>query len=161
MRRWTEGVIRHRLLVVVLTAVVTVALALPIQRLRVQIDPSAMLPRMHPYVAATDRVDALFGGKYVVVIGVTPRTGDAFDPRVLAAVARMTATLGRVPGVVRGGVLSLASPRARGVRPIETEKYVLQARLAADETGERISGGHLHEWIDIAVQHDAQGPAIG
>ena len=115
MRRWTEGVIRHRLLVVVLTTVVTVGLALPIQRLRVQIDPSAMLPRMHPYVAATDRVDALFGGKYVVVIGVTPRTGDAFDPRVLAAVARMTAALGRVPGVVPGGVLSLASPRARGI----------------------------------------------
>lgn len=115
MRRFVHGVIRYRLVVVGLTLLVTAGLALPLARLRVDIDPSAMLPRAHPYVATTNRVEQVFGSKYVVVIGVTPKAGDALTPHVLGKVERITAALRDAPGVVANGVLSLSARRAKSI----------------------------------------------
>ena len=115
VRRFAEGVIRHRLLVIGLTLVATAALALPIKHLRVDIDPNAMLPQSHPYVLTTNQVERVFGSKYVVVIGITPRQGDVFSPHVLGKVERITAALRDTPGVVPGGVLSLSARRAKGM----------------------------------------------
>jgi predicted RND superfamily exporter protein len=119
MRGYVTWVIRHRLAVIGFTAVVTVLLAAQIRHLQVVIDPHALAPASHPYVIATGRVEELFGSKYVVVIGVTPRQGDVYQPHVLAKVQRMTAAFLETPGVIKGSVLSLAARRAKYLKGTE------------------------------------------
>jgi uncharacterized protein len=115
MRRYAGWIIRWRLGVIGLTVLVSALLAFQITHLRVIVDPSRMLPQDHPYVAATNRVEALFGAKYVIVIGVTPKEGDALTTPVLSKVARITEAILATPGVVTSSVLSLASRRARAI----------------------------------------------
>lgn len=115
MRRYAETIIRWRLAVIALTAVVTLLLGLQITQLRVIVDPARMLPQDHPYVSVTNRVEQLFGSKYVVVVGITPREGTALTPAVLEKVRRMTDAFLAAPGVVRSSVASLAAPRSKGI----------------------------------------------
>lgn len=115
MRRYIEWIVGHAALVIALTALVTVGLALQVKNLRVIVDPNTMVPQDHPYVAATALVEKIFGSKYVVVIGITPRAGDAFQPRVLERVERITHALPEVPHLIRGSLLSLSARRAKHI----------------------------------------------
>ncbi|MBI4529196.1 MAG: outer membrane lipoprotein-sorting protein [Deltaproteobacteria bacterium] len=115
MKHYVEWILRHRLLVVGLVGLVTVALALQISQLHVIIDPNTMLPQDHPFVVATNRVEKLFGSKYIVIIGVTPKQGDAFSAHVLRTVQRLTTAILEAPGIVKENVLSLSSRRAKNI----------------------------------------------
>jgi uncharacterized protein len=115
MRRYVHWIIRHRTLVIALTLVVTAALGSQVNHLRIIIDPNTMLPQEHPYVLATNRVEKIFGSKRVVIIGITPKHGDAFQPHVLAKVHRITAAILDTPAVVKGSVLSLSARRAKNI----------------------------------------------
>jgi predicted RND superfamily exporter protein len=115
VRRYAETIIRWRFAVIALTAVATLLLGLQITQLRVIVDPARMLPQDHPYVSVTNRVEQLFGSKYVVVVGITPREGTALTPAVLEKVRRMTDAFLVAPGVVRSSVSSLAAPRSKGI----------------------------------------------
>jgi predicted RND superfamily exporter protein len=115
VRRYAEAVIRWRVAVILLAVVVTVLLGLQITQLRVIVDPARMLPQDHPYVSVTNRVEELFGSKYVVVVGITPREGTALTPAVLEKVRRMTDAFLAAPGAVRSSVVSLAAARAKGI----------------------------------------------
>jgi predicted RND superfamily exporter protein/outer membrane lipoprotein-sorting protein len=115
MRRYVETIIRYRFLVIGLTLLLTGALGSQVKHLRVIIDPNTMLPQSHPYVAATSQVEKVFGSKNVVVIGITPKEGDAFTPHVLSKVQRITAAILSTPGVVKGNVLSLSARKAKNI----------------------------------------------
>ncbi len=115
MRTYVEAVVRFRLIVIGLAILVTVALALQVVNLRVVIDPNSNLPRQHPYVATTERIEKVFGARHVIVVGVTLRDGDALSPHVLAKVQRLTAALLATPGVVKGSLLSLSARRAKNI----------------------------------------------
>lgn len=116
MRAYAEAVVRFRLIVIGLAALVTGILALQVTNLRVVIDPNKNLPQQHPYVVVTQRIEEVFGARHVIIIGITPRHGDAFSPHILKKTQRITAALLDTPGVVRGSVLSLAARRAKTIR---------------------------------------------
>lgn len=115
MRTLAELVIRFRVAVLVATAVVTMALVVQMRSLSVIIDPNNLLPPSHPLVIATNRVEQVFGSKYVVVIGLTAREGDALQPAVLDKVRRLTLGLAEVPGAVKENILSLSARRAKNI----------------------------------------------
>src|SRR5437899_12959113 len=100
MRRYVTWVIDHRILVIILTLVVTLGLASQIRYLHVIIDPNALAPSHHPYVVASDRVEQLLGSKYVVLVSLTPKHGDIYNPVVLGKVQRITAALVEPPNRV-------------------------------------------------------------
>jgi len=114
MRRYVEGVLRFRLLVIGLALLVSGILGFQIRNLRVVVDPNATLPQKHPYVSATRDAERLFRLKHQVLIGITSRAGDAFDPAVLRKVQQVTSSLVELPGVERGSVFSLAR-RAKNI----------------------------------------------
>ena len=101
MRAYVEAIVRFRLIVIGFTVLVTVALALQVVNLRVAIDPNSNVPRQHPYVVTTELIEKIFGARHVILIGLTPRDGDVFAPRVLDKVQRITAGLLAAPGVVK------------------------------------------------------------
>src|SRR2546425_9611852 len=116
MRRFAETVIRFRIAVLVATGVITVALVMQFKNLGIIIDPNNFLPPSHPNVIATNTVEKVFGSKYVVVVGLTAREGEALRPEILAKVSRITAAMLELPGVVKSNVMSLSARRAKNIK---------------------------------------------
>jgi len=115
MQRYIKWILRYKFLVISLTLVVTVAAIIQAKNLRIIIDPNTMLPQSHPYVVTSNQVEKIFGSKYVVVIGVTPKQGDIYQPLVLEKIQHMTAAFLQTPGVVKENLLSLSSRRAKNI----------------------------------------------
>lgn len=115
MRRYTEWIIRHRILVIAMTLLITGALAFQIKNLKVVIDPNTNLPQEHPFVQATNRVEKLFGSKNVVIIGLMPKEGTVYQPALLAKVQRITAALAETPDVLPENMLSFSARRAKNI----------------------------------------------
>lgn len=115
MQRYIEWILRYRFVVIALTLLVTVMAVIQAKNLRIIIDPNSMLPQSHPYVTTSNQVEKIFGSKFVVVIGVTPKVGDIYQPVVLEKVQRMTAAFLQTPGVVKENLLSLSARRAKNI----------------------------------------------
>src|SRR5947208_3453436 len=115
LRRYVTAVVRGPKLVIALVVLVTLVLGFFTTRLRLLLDIDAQIPPGHPLVIVGQRIEKLFGGKYMTVIGVYPQQGTVYTPDILARVQRMTDALEKLPGVRPGSVLSLMSPRVKDV----------------------------------------------
>ena len=115
LRRYVTAVVgrpeaRHRR-----RRAVTLVLGFFISRLRVLLDVDQQLPPGHPLVIVGKRIEKLFGGKYMTVVGFYSESGTIYTPATLAKVKRVTEALEKIPGVKPGSVLSLMSPRIKDV----------------------------------------------
>ncbi|HEX7505712.1 MAG TPA: MMPL family transporter, partial [Polyangia bacterium] len=99
--------------------VVTLTLGFFITRLRLMLDIDSQIPPGHPLVVVGQRVEKLFGGKYMTVVGFYPASGTVYTPQILAKVKRVTEALEQLPGVKSGSVLSLMSPRVKDIHSTE------------------------------------------
>jgi uncharacterized protein len=116
VQRFIEFIVRHRQGVVAILCVITLGLASQMRNLQIVIDPTAMLPKDHPNVIGTNIAEALFGNKYVVVIGLGERGGgSALTPEVLASVQNLTRKLADIPGVKRHTILSVTAPKGKSI----------------------------------------------
>jgi len=115
MNTYARCIVRHRVIVVVVALAITAVLAYFASGLRIVISPAAMAPQEHPYVRATQLIETVFGTKNMVLIGITPKEGDALQPAVLERVQRITQALRANSGSVRSSLMSLTAPRAKGI----------------------------------------------
>ncbi|MDD2719772.1 MAG: outer membrane lipoprotein-sorting protein [Gallionella sp.] len=115
MKNYLKWVLNHRILIIILTLIVTVLAISQARHLKIIIDPNTMLPQTHPYVETTNKVEKIFGSKYIVVIGITPKHGDIYQPAVLNKVQQITASLLKTQGVVKENLLSLSARRAKNI----------------------------------------------
>lgn len=115
MNTYARFIVSHRLIVVAVSLAITAVLACFAVGLKIIISPTAMAPQEHPYVRTTQQIEALFGTKNMVLIGLTPKEGDALQPTVLERVQRITQALQAEPGLVRSSLMSLTAPRAKGI----------------------------------------------
>ena len=164
MRRYVEGVLRVRLLVIGLALLVSGILGFQIRNLRVVVDPNATLPQKHPYVSATRDAERLFRLKHQVLIGITSRAGDAFDPAVLRKVQQVTSSLVELPGVERGSVFSLAR-RAKNIIGTADGLEVLPLMDSVPQGKPEIAAMRqaVHNnpvYIDAVISRDARTAAV-
>ncbi len=115
MRSYIEFIIKFRWIVIALVAVATVFLSMRGSSLTVIIDPNSIVPKSHPFVATTLKVEEVFGSRYVAVIGITPKTGDVFQTKVLEKVQRITSALRETPRIVKTNLLSVSARRAKDI----------------------------------------------
>lgn len=116
MNRYAHWLLRHRIRVIAVTLFITAVLGYFGSGLKVVIDPARLAPQGHPYIQATNRVEQMFGSKYLMLIGITPKQGDIFQPAVLQRVERLTRKLETTPGVVRATMISLAAHQAKAIK---------------------------------------------
>jgi predicted RND superfamily exporter protein/outer membrane lipoprotein-sorting protein len=175
VRRFFEGVIRYRIAVLAATGLMTLALALQFRNLSVIIDPNNFLPPSHPNVVATNKVERVFGSKYVVVVGLTAATGEAMRPEILAKVRRITAAFSELPGVVKSNVLSLAARKAKSitgtadgleVRPLMDSVPRSAAEIEALKQAIRSNPTYFNaivstDWRTVAVLAEFRDPPRG
>ena len=115
MRRYIELIVKFRWVVIVLALAFTGLIFTQARNLKIIIDPNNIVPRSHPFVATTLKVEEVFGSRYVAVIGITPKLGDVFQPTVLEKVQRITAKLRETPRIVKSNLLSIAARRAKDI----------------------------------------------
>ena len=129
-------IVRRRFWLILFISVLTVFFATQVRHLKIVIDPSAMLPKLHPNVIGTTLAETLFGSKYVVVVGVSATEGGTvLRTEPLQVVADLTRDLAKVPGVKAHTLLSITSERAKAIsgtaaRPIGCAHWSRKARPA-------------------------------
>jgi predicted RND superfamily exporter protein len=165
MQRYIEWILRYRFMVIALTILVSIAAAIQSKNLRIIIDPNTMLPQSHPYVATSNKVEQMFGSKYVVVIGVSPKEGDIYQPAVLEKIQQMTADFLRTPGVVKENLLSLSSRRAKNIvgtaEGLEVRPLMPKVPVTAEQTKElREAVENNPVYLNSIVSSDAKTTAL-
>ncbi|MBL0038702.1 MAG: hypothetical protein IPP36_09035 [Nitrosomonadales bacterium] len=165
MQRYIEWILRYRFVVIALTLIVTIAAVIQAKNLNIIIDPNTMLPQSHPYVTTSNLVEKVFGSKYVVMVGVTPKEGDIYQPMILEKIQRMTAAFLQTPGVVKENLLSLSSKRAKNIAGTAEglEVKLLMSKVpatAAQLTELREAVGKNPVYLNSIVSVDAKTTAI-
>jgi predicted RND superfamily exporter protein len=115
-RRYARWLIAHRVLVGLAILGVTVFLVSRIGILQFDSNVELFAPQTHPYVVTTHLMEQVFGGKYVVVIGITPKQGDIYQPEVLAKIKRIQDGVEQLPEAVRHNILSLAARKVKTIK---------------------------------------------
>jgi len=115
-RPYARWIVAHRLVVVAAILVVTGLFVSRLGRLQVDSNPDLWAPQNHPYVETTNQLEELFGGRNLTVIGVVPKTGDIYQPKVLAKIKRIQDQLELLPHAVRHNILSLAARKVKEVK---------------------------------------------
>ncbi|MES2319406.1 MAG: outer membrane lipoprotein-sorting protein [Pseudomonadota bacterium] len=139
LRGLAEAVIKQRRAIIVVIALITAVLGFFAAKQKVIINPATVVPQSHRYIQATNEVQRIFGSKYLVVIGISPTQGDAYQPAVLGQVERLTHELERMPGVVKRTLLSLSSRQAKQIVGTADGFEVHPLMPAVPKTAEEVS----------------------
>ncbi|MEO8040254.1 MAG: outer membrane lipoprotein-sorting protein [Betaproteobacteria bacterium] len=144
MQPYAEAVVRHRIVVMLVVAALTVFFLAQFRNLSIVVDPDDILPQSHPLIATTNEIKALFGNDLVVAVGITARQGTVYQSTVLAKVRGLTDDLLHMKGTVRANLNSLAARKVKSitgneegmvVRPLLERVPTDAAALAALEQG--------------------------
>jgi predicted RND superfamily exporter protein len=165
LRNYANLVVKHRLVVLLASLAITVLLGLQLRNLSVIVDADELLPRDHPFVQVTERVQEVFGNRYTVVIGITPKSGDVYTPEALGKVLAVTNALIATPGVTPGNIQSLAAPRAKdidgtadGLTVARLLDHVPANRAEALAIRDRLAANP--QYRDVLVSKDGRTAAI-
>lgn len=99
-----------------MTALVTLGFFIQLRSLNVIIDPDSTLPQNHPYIATGNFIEKVFGNKLTVVIGLTPKNGDIFQPKILEKVQRITSAIQKSPASVKSNISSLSARKSKNIQ---------------------------------------------
>jgi uncharacterized protein len=116
IRRYVGFVVGYPKLIIALVLFVSLALGASISRLRVELDVDKQIPQGHPLVMIGKRLEALFGGKYLTVVGFYAKSGTVYTPDTLARLKRVTDSVSAMEGIKKSSVLSLMSPELKDIQ---------------------------------------------
>lgn len=130
LNRYFKLIVRYRVAVVVTSILLSAVMAFQAKDLRVIIDADKILPPDHPYTIGAHKISDIFGLKYSLVIGVTPKSGDAYQEEVVDAVKSITDQLAKTPDVIPGNILSFAARKAKSIQG-ESDGLTVRSLLPA------------------------------
>jgi predicted RND superfamily exporter protein len=139
LRRYVTSLVSRPKTVIVVVLVITLVLGFFLTRLQVLLDVDSQIPPGHPFVAVGKRVEKLFGGKYMTVMGIYPAEGTVYTPKILAKVKRITEAVEVLPGVKKGTVLSLMSNRTKDIHSTEDALEITPLAAKVPETEAEIA----------------------
>jgi predicted RND superfamily exporter protein len=164
-RPYARWIIAHRVLVVTGILLVTAFLASRLGRLEVDSNPDLWAPQEHAYVETTNLLEDLFGGRNLTVIGVVPKTGDIYQPKVLEKIKRIQDELELVPHAVRHNILSVAARKVKHVKGgadgMEVRPMMERVPRTADEIARlREAVASMPIYINALVSPDGRAAAV-
>ncbi|MBI3777533.1 MAG: MMPL family transporter, partial [Gammaproteobacteria bacterium] len=116
MRRYAELIVRQRLWVLLAILGVTVFLVSRVTNLKIDMDPDIWMPQSHPYVKTTKVIEQIFTGRNITLIGLVPKQGDIYQPKILAKIQHIQDGIEVIPGAVRHNILSIAARKVKHIR---------------------------------------------
>ena len=113
MEKFVDVVIKNRLSVLLVSAVLTFFFAYHITFLNISTNFNDLLPQTHPYIKMHNDFRKTFGGANFLVMMLSVKNGDIFNPTTLEKVRYITLELEAIPGIDRYKILSLASQKLK------------------------------------------------
>ena len=164
-RPYARWVITHRVVVVGVILAITGFLVSRLGTLQIDSNPDLWAPQQHPYVETTNRLDEVFGGRNLTVIGVVPRNGDIYQPAVLEKIERLQDQIELLPHAVRHNVLSLAARKIKRVSAAEDGMEVRPMMDTVPRTPEEIARlkedvASMPIYINTLVSPDGRAAAV-
>jgi predicted RND superfamily exporter protein/outer membrane lipoprotein-sorting protein len=158
LERYLRTVVRFRGAVMLLVALATVALAAQTRDLSIIVDPDDILPQSHPLISTTNRIEALFGNRFTVVIGVHAIRGTVYEDGVAERVRAITDDVLALQGVVRANVNSIAARKAKSITGNEEGMVVrpLLGRGPQDPLELRAALASNPVYTDLLVSRDGR-----
>src|SRR5262249_50175075 len=95
---------------------ITAGLVTRIGSLQLDTNPDSWAPQKHAYVETTKLLKQVFGGTNVVIIGITPKQGDIYQPEALAKIKRIQEGIEQIPHAVRHNIVSLAAHKVKRIK---------------------------------------------
>ncbi|MFQ5588486.1 MAG: RND family transporter [Nitrospiria bacterium] len=165
LRKYFGFIVNHAYVVMGLIAAATVFFVTHVGSVRTEIDPKQILPQTHPYIETNTRIEQLFGGGRVIIVGVAAKKGDIFTPSFLAKIDRLTREIKTIPGIYADNVLSIASRKVKNLRfneeGFDVERLmpvVPETQTEADAIRDRVFNNPLY--VGALVSADATAAAI-
>jgi predicted RND superfamily exporter protein len=164
-RPYARWIVAHRVLVVAGILLVTGFLASRLGSLQVDSNPDLWAPQQHAYVETTNQLEELFGGRNLTVIGVVPKQGDIYQPKVLATIKRLQDEIELLPHAVRHNILSLAARKVKQVKGGPDGMEVRQMMEVVPQTAEEIAAfkarvESMPIYINALVSPDGKAAAV-
>lgn len=114
--RYIELVLRWRWVVIAAVVITTILLAGQLGKLAVDMDPDIWAPQRHSYVVTTKKLENAFDGTNIIVVGIAPKQGDIYDPKILEKVRHVQTGIERLPHSIRHNIVSLAARKVKDIR---------------------------------------------
>ncbi len=108
-----KWIVKHAYGVMALISALTLFCLFQITSIETEIDPKQILPQEHPYIETNTKIERLFGGGRIIVMGVVSKNGNIFTPTLLSKIDRITQEIKTLPGIYSDNVLSIASRRIK------------------------------------------------
>ncbi|HKS07660.1 MAG TPA: MMPL family transporter [Gemmatimonadaceae bacterium] len=164
-RNYARWVTAHRGVVSLVIAAITIFLGSRLGTLQVDSNPDLWAPQKHPYVETTNQLEKVFGGRNYTVIGIVPRSGDIYQPEVLAKIKRIQDQVELLPNAVKHNVLSLAARKVKHIRGGADGMEVRQMMETVPQTPDDIAKlrsavASMPIYINALVSPDAKAAAI-
>lgn len=134
--RW---VISHRKAVIASVLLITVFLVSRLGHLRMDSDPKQWAPQTHEYIKTTDIIEKVFGGRNFIVIGVVPKNGDIYQPKVLEKIKNIQSRVEQIPHAVRHNILSFAATKVKQIKGTSEGMEVKEMLEKVPQTPEEIT----------------------
>lgn len=98
-----------------------------VRSLEVIIDMDKIVPQTHPYTMTNNLVEKVFGGKIMMVVGLTANQDTIFKPEILEKIKIISTKAAEIPGVVNNSVFSIATRKAKNI--VGNEEGMVVSRL--------------------------------
>ena len=109
-------IVRWRWAILLSVLVATAFLGSRLATLRLDNDPDLWAPQNHPFIRTTHELERVFGGRNFTVVGITARSGDIYDPRILQKIRHIQAGIEALPEAVKSNILSLGARQVKDIR---------------------------------------------
>ena len=110
-------IIKYRLFLIVLPAVITALACVALLSLRIETSLDEFIPQSHPFITIHKQLEKIFGGLNQVSMVIKVREGDIFRRDVLAKVFTLTESLYFTDGVNLSRINGIAARKVRKVLP--------------------------------------------
>ncbi|SPD72411.1 conserved membrane hypothetical protein [uncultured Desulfobacterium sp.] len=119
MERFAQFVIRHRLVILIITLLLTGFLIYGIKGMGFTTVLETTLPSKHPYVEVHKQFQKMFGGANTMMIVMESEKGDIFYKNFLEKLKLMTDEIKFHPDAITSQVISIAREKLKNIRGIE------------------------------------------
>ena len=164
-RALARAVLRHRRLLLVIMALITIGLGYSASKLRVEAGFMKMIPLSHEYMSTFLDYQGEFVGANRIMVSLRNQDDTVFDKDFLAALKKATEEVFYLEGVERSSVTSLFTPNARYSEVVE-EGFTGGNLIEADYSGTEQELREIRErtlksnWVGRIVSNDLQSAMV-
>ena len=164
-RSYARRIVAHAPWVICGLLAFTVFLITRVGNLQIDMDPDLWAPQAHPYIQTTNQLERIFGGRNFTLIGIVPRDGDVYQPRVLAKIQRIQQGIEALPQAVRHNVLSVAARKVKSISGSTDGMQVRQLMETVPQTPAEMAAlkaalASLPIYINSLVSADGKAAAV-